>query len=367
LDFPYRNGGWPDEVAGPKGTTHSGMKIDQYFKNAIDKKASDVHLVSGAPPSLRIAGKLTFLEEQAMTSDDLNSMVQELITKDQYSRFLKERDFDTAHSFDEWRFRINLHFQRGTVGLAARLIPSTVPTPAALGFDETLHSLTQLNSGLVLVTGPSGSGKSTTLAAMIEMINKERRAHIITIEDPIEFIYKDNQSLIEQRELGDDTHSFDGALKYVLRQDPNVILLGEMRDHETIQAALTAAETGHLVLSTLHTKTAAGTVERIIDMFEGARQRQILLQLAASLRAVVSQQLIPTLKGGLVAAREVMKVNPAVGNLIRENKVVQIASVIQTSVKEGMIPMEMAVKKLHKDNIIAEEYVGRGKERGKTF
>lgn len=343
------------------------MRIDKYFKIAIDKKASDVHLVAGAKPSLRVSGQLAFVDKTALAQTELQSIVQELLTKPQLDRFQSERDLDVGYSIDDWRFRVNLHFQRGALAISARLIPKAIPSPEQLGFNDTLFKLTQLGSGLVLVTGASGTGKSTTLAAMIELINKERRAHIITIEDPIEFIYTDLQSLIEQREVGVDTPSFSGALKYVLRQDPNVILVGEMRDLETIQAALTAAETGHLVLSTLHTQTAAGTIERIIDMFEGLRQRQVLIQLASTLRAVISQQLIPTLKGGLAAAREIMITNPAIANLIRESKVAQIPSVIQTSAKEGMVTMEAAVKALHSGGIIGEEYVKLGKERGKTF
>lgn len=343
------------------------MKIDKYFQLAIDKKASDIHLVSGAAPSLRINGKLGFIDQTLLSNDTMSAIIQELLEKTQFERLQKERDLDVSHEFGDSRFRINLHYQKGNLGLAARLIPKKIPTPEDIGFNETLFSLTKLNAGLILVTGPSGSGKSTTLAAMIEIINKERQAHIITIEDPIEFVYTDQQSLIEQREVGSDTLSFASALKYVLRQDPNVILVGEMRDLETIQAALTAAETGHLVLSTLHTQTAAATVERIIDMFEGARQKQVLLQLAGSLRAVISQQLIPAVKGGLVAAREIMILNPAVSNLIRENKVAQINSVIQTSAKQGMITMDAAVQQLHQQGLIADEYIKRGQERGKTF
>ncbi|MBI2552782.1 PilT/PilU family type 4a pilus ATPase [Candidatus Uhrbacteria bacterium] len=343
------------------------MKIDKYFKLAIEKKASDIHVVSGSAPTLRVAGELTFVNQTVIPKGEVEQIAQELLNKAQLERLERERDLDIAYSLDSWRFRINFHFQQGLMGLAARLIPKQIPDPVALGFDETIYGLTKLNSGLVLVTGPSGSGKSTTLAAMIEIMNQERHAHIITIEDPIEFVYSNARSLIEQREVDDDTPTFAAALKYVLRQDPNVILVGEMRDLETIQAALTAAETGHLVLSTLHTQTAATTVERVIDMFEGLRQKQVLLQLAGSLRAVISQQLIPALKGGLVAAREMMIMNPAVANLIRENKVAQIPSVIQTSAKEGMVTMEMKVKRLYDEGVIGDEYVRRGKDRGKTF
>ncbi len=343
------------------------MKLDTYFKIAIEKGASDVHLVSGAAPALRIAGQLVFSEKAFLPKGEVEGIAQELLNKLQMQRLQEVRDLDLAYSIDSWRFRVNFHFQRTAMGLSARLIPKKIPDPEALGFSETIYNLTKLNSGLVLVTGPSGSGKSTTLASMIEIMNRERRAHIITIEDPIEFVYSDAQSFIEQREVGEDTPSFASALKYVLRQDPNVILVGEMRDLETIQAALTAAETGHLVLSTLHTQTAATTVERIIDMFEGLRQKQVLLQLAGSLRAVISQQLIPAMKGGLVAAREIMITNPAIATLIRENKIAQIPSVIQTSAREGMVSMENMVKQLYEQGVIDDIYAKRGKERGKTF
>ncbi|OGL67642.1 hypothetical protein A3B21_01485 [Candidatus Uhrbacteria bacterium RIFCSPLOWO2_01_FULL_47_24] len=343
------------------------MKIDAYFKTAVENHASDIHLTPGAPPALRIAGQLNFIEKKPLMQGEVETMVQELLAKAQLERFLKERELDFAYKIDSWRLRVNLHFQRGVMGLSARLIPDQIPDPKTLGFSETLYNLTHVNSGLILVTGPSGAGKSTTLAAMIEIINQERSARIITIEDPIEFMYRNAKSMIEQREVGIDTYSFGSALKYALRQDPNVLLVGEMRDLETIQAALTAAETGHLVLSTLHTQTAATTVERIIDMFEGTRQRQVLLQLAGSLRAVIAQQLIPTLDGRLVAAREIMIMNSAIATLIRENKVAQIPSVIQTSAKEGMIPMEAAVRKLYQDHVIADTYVKMGTERGKAF
>ncbi|KKU73352.1 MAG: Twitching motility protein [Parcubacteria group bacterium GW2011_GWA2_47_26] len=344
------------------------MKIDKYFQLAIDKKASDLHLIAGTKPTLRIASELIAVEDTPLTKTDLAGLLTELLTKEQFADFEHERELDFAYSYDNWRFRVNLHFQRGQIGLAARLIPQQIPTPEDLGFSEVMYALTHLNHGLILVTGPSGCGKSTTLAAMIEIINRERSAHIITIEDPIEFLYTNTKSMIEQREVGEDTPSFASALKYVLRQDPNVILVGEMRDLETIQAALTAAETGHLVLSTLHTPTAADTVERIIDMFEGVRQRQVLIQLASTLRAVIAQQLLPTVRGGLVAAREIMLVNPAIANLIREHRVAQIASVIQTSVRDGMVTMEMAVKKLYQDGVISDVVAKhRGSEKGRYF
>jgi len=259
-----------------------------------------------------------------------------------------------------------LHQQSENIGLSARLIPTEIPTPEDLRFEPALLDMTNLLDGLVLVTGPTGSGKTTTIASMIEEINKTRKAHIITIEDPVEFIYKDKKSLIEQREIGVDTNSFANALKHVLRQDPNVILVGEMRDPETISTVLTAAETGHLVFSTLHTLSAAEAIERIVDVFEGSKQKQILIQLSSVLRGVVAQQLLPSKDGGRVPAREILINTPAVSNLVRNNEIGQIKSTIQTGVKEGMSTMENSVKKLLKEGLITEEIaenrVGREKK-----
>lgn len=330
------------------------MQIDKYFKKAIEAKASDIHLIAEQPPIVRLAGELKEAETAVLPVKVLEAMIAEILTPVQQKKFKEERELDLARAFDGWRFRINLHFQRGLPALAARLISSTIPTPEQLGLSETLYNLTHLQQGLVLVTGPTGAGKSTTLACMIDIINQERRAHVITIEDPIEYVYQPKQSVIEQREVGDDTLSFGRALKYVLRQDPNVLLVGEMRDLETVQAVLTAAETGHLVFSTLHTPSAAETIERIIDMFEGAKQRQVLVQLASVLKAVVAQHLLPDLHGGRTAAREIMITNSAIANLIRENKVAQIYSVIQTGAREGMISREGAVRQLYEQGVIDE-------------
>jgi len=236
-------------------------------------------------------------------------------------------------------------------------VPKVIPGPEELGFDEIIYKITHLKDGLILVTGPSGSGKSTTLACMINIINKERRSHIVTIEDPVEYLFTEEQSIIEQRELGYDTKSFASALKYALRQDPNIIMLGEMRDAETIAAALTAAETGHLVISTLHTSTAAETISRIVDVFPAHQQQQILNQLASTLRAVIAQQLLPKLGGGRVAAREIIINNSAIANLIRRSQIGQIYSVIQTSQKEGMITMNKSIDRLLADGLISEDVV----------
>jgi len=331
------------------------MDISAFFKQAVDQGASDLHLVAGSIPVLRISGELGKLNHDAIKEDDLEKAVINMVDKETWKRFQEKRELDFSQEFFNARFRINLHYQEGKIGLSARLIPNFVPNPEEIDFSEIIYKLTHMQDGMILVTGPSGSGKSTTLAAMIDVINKERRAHIITIEDPIEYLFKEEQSIIEQRELGRDTLSFASALKYALRQDPNVIMVGEMRDLETISAALTAAETGHLVLSTLHTSTAADTIDRIVDVFPSHQQDQILNQLSTTLRAVIAQQLVPGIKGGRVVAREIMINNSAIANLIRRNQLGQIYTVIQTSQKDGMITMNKAIDRLQARGIISRE------------
>ncbi|MBU1613407.1 PilT/PilU family type 4a pilus ATPase, partial [Patescibacteria group bacterium] len=247
-----------------------------------------------------------------------------------------------------------------------RLVPKDIPTPEVLRFESMLLEIPKMLDGLVLVTGPTGCGKSTTIASIIEEINKSRKAHIVTIEDPIEFVFEDKSSLIEQREIGTDTKSFESALKHVLRQDPNIIFVGEMRDQETVATVLTAAETGHLVLSTLHTSSAAEAVERIVDVFEGSKQKQVLTQLSSVLRVVVAQQLLPGQNGSRVPAREILVNSPAVANLIKENNINQIKSAIQTGAKDGMVTMENSVAQLTSEGLItsetAEKRTGRARK-----
>jgi len=337
------------------------MDISSYFKQAIEKNASDLHLAAGSIPALRIGGELVKLNHGVVENEDLKQAVILLIDKKTMERFERHRELDFSQEFFGSRFRVNLHYQEGKIGLTARLVPKTIPGPTELGFDEVIYKLTHIKDGLILVVGPSGSGKSTTLACMVDIINKERRANIITIEDPIEYLFKEEQSIIEQRELGYDTVSFASALKYALRQDPNVIMLGEMRDVETISAALTAAETGHLVISTLHTSTAVETISRIVDVFPAHQQQQILNQLASTLRAVVAQQLLPKIGGGRIAAREIMIHNSAIASLIRRNQMGQLYSVIQTSQKDGMITMNKAIDKLLEDNLITKDVANNNK------
>ncbi len=343
------------------------MDIPYYFRQAIEKRASDLHLVEGSIPALRIAGELVRIDNEPLPIGELRHAIFSELDKNTRERFRRKRDMDLSMEFFDNRFRINLHYQKGKIGLTARLVPKYIPEPKIINFNEVVYSFTHLKDGLVLVTGPSGAGKSTTLAAMVDIINTERRAHIITIEDPIEYSFSDKQSIVEQRQLGRDTESFSSALKYALRQDPNVIMVGEMRDLETIEAALTAAKTGHLVLSTLHTTTAPETVRRIFDYFPLQEHKLVASQLASVLRAVVAQQLLPKQGGGLVVAREIMINNRAVANLIRNNQIDQIYSVIQTSEKEGMITMNKAIDKLFKEGLIGETVANNRKRDLETF
>ncbi|RMD59918.1 PilT/PilU family type 4a pilus ATPase [Candidatus Parcubacteria bacterium] len=338
------------------------MNLSRYFKMAIERGASDLHLVEGSIPALRIAGELTKIEEEPIPFGELRYAVFQILDKHSKEHFLRKRDIDISWEFFEQQFRVNLHFQQGKIGLTARLIPREIPRPESVGFNDTIYALTHLKDGLVLVTGPSGSGKSTTLAVMIDIINTERRAHIITIEDPIEYVFRDKQSIVEQRQLGRDTENFASALKYALRQDPNVIMVGEMRDQETVQAALAAAKTGHLVLSTLHTATAPEAVERILDFFPTSNQSQVANQLATILRAVIAQQLLPRIGGGLVCAREIMIVNRSIANSIRRQKINDIYSAMQTGAAEGMITMNQAIDQLLAAGQIREE-IARNRKR----
>jgi twitching motility protein PilT len=328
------------------------MTLRDFFKTAIDRNASDLFLVSQAVPSLRVNTHIEPINHELLTHDYLTEEVQKIMAPDQWKKFIDSREYDFSYEYFGKRFRVNLHFQRGQIAIAARLISNLSPNPASLGFTDVMYNITRLRDGLILVTGPSGSGKSTSLAAMINIINQERDAHIITIEDPIEYVFENDKCLIEQRELGSDTLSFAEALKYSLRQDPNIIMVGEMRDPETMAAALTAAETGHLVLSTLHTASTPDTIFRIVDSFPPYQQQQVLNQLAGSLRAVIGQQLLPKKGGGLIAAFEIMLNNQATANLIRRSQVGQIMSIIQTSSKDGMIPMNKSIDQLVERSLV---------------
>lgn len=330
-------------------------KLTDLLKEAVARRASDLHLIAGTPPLLRVDGELMPVDGAQLTRDDTRDLAFSLLSADQARRFTALRELDCAYAPQALgRFRVNVRWQQGAVSMSARVIPAKIPDAAAIGLNETIYGLTHLMDGLILVTGPAGSGKSTTLACMIEIINTERNAHILTVEDPIEFVYAPRKSVIEQREVGSDTRSFARAVKYSLRQDPDVVLVGEMRDRQTVQAVLSAAETGHLVLSTLHTRGAAESVTRIIDLFPPHQQQQVRLQLASVLRAVLAQMLLPSQHGGRVAAREVLLVNKAVSTLIHDNDIGQIASQMQLGVRTGMQTMRGAVEQLRAADLISD-------------
>ncbi len=330
--------------------------IDTIFKHAVEAGASDIHLLVGKPPIIRVDGELKDTDFPMLSRKVTEDLIHSMLSEHQRELFLTEKELDLSYELPSVsRFRVNLHIERGNPALAARIVSSRIATMEDLVMPEVVYDLVRLPQGLILVTGPTGCGKSTSLAAMVSLINKERRAHIITLEDPIEFLHTSDQSIIKQRQLSTDFLSFPEALKHVLRQDPNVIMVGEMRDLETVAATITLAETGHLVLATLHTLNAAQTVDRIIDIFPPYQQTQVRLQLSLSLRGVISQQLLPKKGGGRVASREIMINTPAVSNLIRENKIAQIKSVIQTSAEDGMTTMDQDLKRLFKDNLIDRE------------
>ena len=332
------------------------MHIDELFKIAAEKNASDLHLIVGKPPMLRIDGELKVIPDyETLTRESMEVLVLSIINENQKEKFYRKRELDVSHEIPGLsRFRVNLHWEKDNMGMVARVISSNIPTLDELNMPPIVHQLLQRPSGLVLVTGPTGCGKSTSLAAMIRTINEERLANIITFEDPIEFIHSPVKSIIKQRQLGSDIISFAEGLKHVLRQDPNVIMVGEMRDLETIATTITLAETGHLVLATLHTHNASQTVDRIIDIFPPYQQSQVRLQLSLSLSAVISQKLLQKQGGGRTAMREIMVNNPAVANTIRENKIPQLRSIIQTSAKEGMVSMDQALKDGFKRGVIDE-------------
>lgn len=315
--------------------------------NTLKINASDLHLNVGYKPTVRIDGRLFPLEDfSVLTAEHAENLVFSLLGE-RKNNFLDKKEIDFSHNFrDKARFRVNVFFEKGFIGAALRLIPSKIRNLEELNLPEVLHKISKLNQGFVLLTGPSGHGKSTTLAALIDEINHERAEHIITVEDPIEYLFIGNKSIVNQREIGQDTKSFYNALSSLLREDPNVIMIGEMRDPETIAAALTAAETGHLVFSSLHTNNASQTIDRIIDVFPPAQQNQIRLQLANTLSVIVSQRLLPRLKGGRIPATEIMFSNSAISSLIRENKAYQIDLVIETSLENGMISLNRSLSEL---------------------
>lgn len=333
-------------------------QMDHVLRAAHSLGASDIHITVGKPPMVRHMGVMIPLPNLPVLTPEFSlKLIYGILSEEQKKEFEKELELDCSyHIPGVCRFRVNVMRQKEYVEAVLRVIPSKVPQAADIGLSDAIMSFARLQRGLVLVTGPTGSGKSTTLAAMMEWINANRKEHIITIEDPIEFVYEPKQSVIRQREVGSDTYSFSNALRHILRQDPDIILVGEMRDLETIALALTAAETGHLVFGTLHTQDAAQTVDRIIDVFPPHQQTQVRVQLAGTLHGVVCQQLLPHIDGkGRVAAREVMFVTPAISNLIREAKTHQIYSAIETGAKFGMVSMDNAIFELIRKRLVDTE------------
>jgi twitching motility protein PilT len=332
------------------------MNIKELFKTAADYKASDLHLVVGLPPVLRIDGNLEFLKKKnKITSREMKEMIFSLLNEKQKEKFISSRELDLGLEVSGFRFRVNLHFEKGNIGLVARVINDEIPTLEEIDMPKIVYNLLELEQGLIILTGPTGCGKSTSLAAMINYINENRFCNIVTLEDPIEFVFQPKKSIIIQRELGADMLSFASGLKHALRQDPNVIMVGEMRDLDTITTTITLAETGHLVLATLHTYSAAQAIDRIIDIFPSHQQNQVRMQVSMTLVSVISQRLLNKKGGGRIAAREIMINTPAVANLIRENKIAQIKNVIETSAKEGMITMDQDLQRLYKSKNISEE------------
>jgi twitching motility protein PilT len=330
--------------------------IDNLLRECVERGGSDLHLTVGLPPTIRLNGHLTPLPYERLRTEQTRRLVYDALADQQLEQFERHHELDFAYSVSGLaRFRFNVYMQRGAVGAAMRVIPTKIPSVDSLKLPPVIFEIVKKHSGLVLVTGPTGSGKSTTLACMIDVINQTRPCHILTIEDPIEYVHAHKRAMVNQRELHADTESFTNALRAVLREDPDVILVGEMRDLETIQAALTLAETGHLVFATLHTRNAPQTIDRIVDVFPPHQQEQIRVLLANTIEAVFAQQLIPVIGGGRIASIEVMTATAAIRNLIREGKTHQIYSMMETSAQSGMQTMDRVLADLHRAGYISFE------------
>lgn len=342
-------------------STNTTTSMKALMDLLIEKKGSDLHLLVGSPPTLRVSNQLSPVENLPPLTPQANEqLIRALLTPEQVEYLKQQKELDFGYQYgEENRFRVNVYYEKGRIAAALRLVPMNIRTIDELGLPPIFHQFSRFSQGLVLVTGPTGEGKSTTLAAVIDEINHTRGEHIITIEDPIEFVYKPDKSIISQREVNRDTHSWDAALRSALREDPDVVLVGEMRDLETIASAITIAETGHLVFATLHTSTAAQTIDRIIDVFPAHQQTQVRMQLAATLKLVASQRLVQKTDGGLAAVFELLVANPAVRNLIRESKTHQIDNVIQTSPSEGMMLIEHNLVRLVQQGVITREQAQR--------
>lgn len=324
------------------------ITLHQLLKAALRQNASDLHIVAGSPPVLRVEGKVVRVKSPDLTADQTRQLCYSILTDAQRSRFEATKELDFSFGIKAMaRFRGNLFFQRGAVSGVFRRIPLEIPEIDTLGLPQIIGELVNYPTGLILVTGPTGSGKSTTIAAMVDKINRERRGHIITLEDPIEYVHSHKSSIVNQREVGVDTVSYRSALKHLLRQDPDVCMMGELRDLETIDAALTVCETGHLVIGTLHTNSAISTITRVVNVFPADQQDRVRTQLSLTLNAIVSQRLMPSSKGGQVAALEILLLNPSIRNLIRENKLHQVYGMMQVGQdKSGMVTLNQSLTSL---------------------
>lgn len=333
------------------------MDMKMLFELVVKEGASDLLISAGAPPMLRVNGSLLRTKGESLTPEASRKLIYEVLTKEQIAHFESEKELDLSLApTRKHRFRVNVYYQKEAVTAAFRPIPTEIPHWEDLGLPDFVTEIAQAKQGLVLITGPTGHGKTTTQAAIIDLINETRACHVVTIEDPIEYVHEHKNSIVDQREVGGDTRSFLSALKYVLRQDPDVIQIGEMRDLETIQAALTSAETGHLVLATLHTNDAIQTVDRVVDVFPAGGQQQIRFQLSMTLLAVISQRLLPRDDGeGRIMAFELLKNNTAIANLIREAKTHQVLSALETGMREGMITMDRSIQDLYTKGYISFE------------
>ena len=333
------------------------IRIEVLLQEVINRRASDLHLQVGLPPVLRVDGSLSPIDNtQVLDSEAVEKLIFSILDQDQQQILLKDKEFDFSFAFgDLGRFRVNAFHERGNLAAALRLIPNEISSIAQLGLPKVVESFSNFPRGLVLVTGPTGSGKSTTLAALVDKVNTERAQHIITIEDPIEFTHSSKRSVVVQREVHYDTYSFNAALRSALREDPDVVLIGEMRDLETISAAITIAETGHLVFATLHTNSASQSIDRMVNVFPPHQQPQIKMQLASILQAICSQRLVPAIGGGRLAAAEILVANPAVRNIIRESKTHQLEAVIQTGGAEGMQSMDHTLAQMVQGGLVTYE------------
>ncbi len=332
-------------------------KLGELLLLTVKQNASDIHFSVGKRPTVRVDSMLVPVAKEAiLTKEDTQGLVDAMLTDEQKEALARDKQVDFSYAYeDKARFRVNVYYQRGFPAAALRLIPAQIKTVQELGLPPIIHDFTKMKQGFVLLVGPAGQGKSTTLAAILDEINHTRNDHIITVEDPIEYVFSQDRAIVSQREVGMDVKSFQDGLRSVLRQDPDVIMVGEMRDPDTISTAMTAAETGHLVFSTLHTNSASQTIDRIIDSFPPNQQGQVVSQLASTLIATVSQRLIPRIGGGRVPATEIMLVNPAIKNLIRERKIYQIDLVIETSIQEGMLSLNRSLVNLVKRKEISME------------